>query len=93
MSIWFVYVCLTDTLIGNGVNWFLRLDGAKPSLSLNFPVCSEDSVPISVREVSPTRLGLPCAKTWLQLEGWGFGTQVKVIFSLRFCALFLESMI
>ncbi|KAM6200691.1 LOW QUALITY PROTEIN: ubiquitin carboxyl-terminal hydrolase 40-like [Sarcoramphus papa] len=93
MSIWFVYVCLTDTLIGNGVNWFLRLDGAKPSLSLNFPVCSEDSIPISVREVSPTRLGLPCAKTWLQLEDWDFGTQVKVIFSLRFYALFLESMI
>ncbi|KAM6200692.1 LOW QUALITY PROTEIN: ubiquitin carboxyl-terminal hydrolase 40-like [Sarcoramphus papa] len=93
MSIWFVYVCLTDTLIGNGVNWFLRLDGAKPSLSLNFPVCSEDSIPVSVREVSPTRLGLPCAKTWLQLEDWDFGTQVKVIFSLRFCALFFETMI
>ncbi|KAM6200687.1 LOW QUALITY PROTEIN: ubiquitin carboxyl-terminal hydrolase 40-like [Sarcoramphus papa] len=83
MSIWFVYVCLTDTLIGNGVNWFLTLDGAKPSLSLNFPVCSEDSIPISVREVSPTRLGLPCAKTWLQLEDWDFGTQVKGTSSKR----------
>ncbi|KAM6200689.1 LOW QUALITY PROTEIN: ubiquitin carboxyl-terminal hydrolase 40-like [Sarcoramphus papa] len=58
-----------------------------------YDVCSEDSIPVSVREVSPTRLGLPCAKTWLQLEDWDFGTQVKVIFSLRFCALFLESMI
>ena len=72
MSIWFVYVRLTDPLIGNGVNWFLTLDRAKPSLSLHFPICSEDSIPISVREASPTRLGLPCAKTWLQLEDWDF---------------------
>ena len=72
MSVWFVYVRLTDTLIGNGVNWFLTVDGAKPSLSLDFAICSEDSIPISVREVSPSRLGLPCAKTWLQLEDWDF---------------------